>query len=170
MKKLTILLVAFLAVGCSGSAQKESSTKFFSNDPVIEHRVDSVLKLMTLAEKIGQLNQLTGDGEVTGPVTLAVSYQDAIKRGEVGSMLNVNGAAYTRKIQKIAVEESRLGIPLIFGYDVIHGYKTIFPVPLGEAASFDLEAIEQSARVAAIEAAAAGQHWNLGLSAYHDDG
>jgi beta-glucosidase len=161
MKKLTILLVAFLAVGCSGSAQKESSTKFFSSDPVIEHRVDSVLKLMTLAEKIGQLNQLTGDGEVTGPVTLAVSYQDAIKRGEVGSMLNVNGAAYTRKIQKIAVEESRLGIPLIFGYDVIHGYKTIFPVPLGEAASFDLEAIEQSARVAAIEAAAAGQHWTF---------
>lgn len=161
MKKLTILLVAFLAVGCSGSAQKESSTKFFSSDPVIEHRVDSVLKLMTLAEKIGQLNQLTGDGEVTGPITLAVSYQDAIKRGEVGSMLNVNGAAYTRKIQKIAVEESRLGIPLIFGYDVIHGYKTIFPVPLGEAASFDLEAIEQSARVAAIEAAAAGQHWTF---------
>lgn len=161
MKKLTILLVAFLAVGCSGSAQKEYSTKFFSSDPVIEHRVDSVLKLMTLAEKIGQLNQLTGDGEVTGPVTLAVSYQDAIKRGEVGSMLNVNGAAYTQKIQKIAVEESRLGIPLIFGYDVIHGYKTIFPVPLGEAASFDLEAIEQSARVAAIEAAAAGQHWTF---------
>lgn len=161
MNRLTILLVAFLAVGCSVSAQKEPSTKFFSNDPVIEHRVDSVLKIMTLAEKIGQLNQLTGDGEVTGPVTLAVSYQDAIKRGEVGSMLNVNGAAYTRKIQKIAVEESRLGIPLIFGYDVIHGYKTIFPVPLGEAASFDLEAIEQSARVAAIEAAAAGQHWTF---------
>ena len=76
-------------------------------------------------------------------------------------MLNVNGAAYTYKVQKIAVEESRLGIPLIFGYDVIHGYKTIFPIPLGEAACWDLDAIEKSARIAAIEAAAAGQHWTF---------
>lgn len=123
--------------------------------------VDSVLSLMTLEEKIGQLAQLSGNGEVTGPVTLNNEYQDAIRKGEVGSMLNINSASYTRKIQKIAVEETRLGIPLIFGYDVIHGYKTIFPVPLGESASWDLEAIEKSARIAAVEASAAGQHWTF---------
>ncbi len=127
----------------------------------IPQKVDSVMSRMTLEEKIGQLNQLTGDGEVTGPVTLNNSYQDQIRQGMVGSMLNVNGAEYTRKIQKIAVEESRLGIPLIFGYDVIHGYKTIFPVPLGESASWDLEAIEKASRIAAREATAAGQHWTF---------
>ena len=127
----------------------------------IPQKVDSVMNRMTLEEKIGQLNQLTGDGEVTGPVTLNNSYQDQIRQGMVGSMLNVNGAEYTRKIQKIAVEESRLGIPLIFGYDVIHGYKTIFPVPLGESASWDLEAIEKASRIAAREATAAGQHWTF---------
>lgn len=127
----------------------------------ISQKVDSVMNRMTLEEKIGQLNQLTGDGEVTGPVTLNSSYQEQIRKGMVGSMLNVNGAEYTRKIQKIAVEESRLGIPLIFGYDVIHGYKTIFPVPLGESASWDLEAIEKASRIAAREATAAGQHWTF---------
>jgi len=127
----------------------------------IAKKVDSVMNRMTLEEKIGQLNQLTGDGEVTGPVTLNSSYQEQIRKGLVGSMLNVNGAEYTRKIQKIAVEESRLGIPLIFGYDVIHGYKTIFPVPLGESASWDLEAIEKASRIAALEATAAGQHWTF---------
>ncbi|SDC62184.1 glycoside hydrolase family 3 N-terminal domain-containing protein [Williamwhitmania taraxaci] len=162
MNKPTILLIVLLLmVGCSGAAQNGAPKRFFSNNTATEHKIDSLLKLMTLDEKIGQLNQLTGDGEVTGPITLAVSYQDAIRKGQVGSMLNVNGAAYTLKIQKIAVEESRLGIPLIFGYDVIHGYKTIFPVPLGDAASFDLESIEKGARVAAIEAAASGQHWTF---------
>lgn len=156
-----ILCTVLLAAGCSGGFHKNSTQHIFSSDKIIEHKVDSVLKLMTLEEKIGQMNQLTGDGEVTGPITLAASYQEAIKKGQVGSMLNINGAAYTRKIQKIAVEQSRLGIPLIFGYDVIHGYKTIFPIPLGEAASFDLQSIEQSARVAAIEAAASGQHWTF---------
>ena len=161
MNKLTILCASMLMASCSGGSQQQSPKRFLSSDKVIEHKVDSVLKLMTLEEKIGQMNQLTGDGEVTGPITLAASYQEAIKKGQVGSMLNINGAAYTRKIQKIAVEQSRLGIPLIFGYDVIHGYKTIFPIPLGEAASFDLQSIEQSARVAAIEAAASGQHWTF---------
>jgi beta-glucosidase len=130
-------------------------------DAPFKKDVDSVLSLMTLEEKIGQLAQLSGNGEVTGPVTLNNEYQDAIRKGQVGSMLNINSASYTRKIQKIAVEETRLGIPLIFGYDVIHGYKTIFPVPLGESASWDLEAIEKSARIAAVEASAAGQHWTF---------
>jgi len=144
----------FLLAGFSVPAQS-------GGDDNISSKVDSVMNLMTLEEKIGQLNQLTGDGEVTGPVTLNQDYQQQIRQGMVGSMLNVNGAEYTRKIQKIAVEESRLGIPLIFGYDVIHGYKTIFPVPLGESASWNLKAIEKAARIAAEEATAAGQHWTF---------
>lgn len=159
MKKAPLFLfyITFLSLPLIAQINE---TGLRENAP-FKKEVDSVLSLMTLEEKIGQLAQLSGDGEVTGPVTLNNSYQDAIRKGEVGSMLNTNSASYTRKIQKIAVEESRLGIPLIFGYDVIHGYKTIFPVPLGESASWDLEAIEKSARVAAIEAAAAGQHWTF---------
>src|SRR6056297_882175 len=153
LKAICYVLIAMLA----GSRVLAQS----GMDENIPEKVDSVLNRMTLEEKIGQLNQLTGDGEVTGPVTLNNSYQAQIRQGMVGSMLNVNGAEYTRKIQKIAVEESRLGIPLIFGYDVIHGYKTIFPVPLGESASWDLEAIEQASRIAAREATAAGQHWTF---------
>lgn len=160
--KLIIAVVTLAAWSCSGNkTTMDHSGGKLSIDPTIERKVDSVLKLMTIDEKIGQLNQLTGNGETTGPITFATEYQDAIRKGEVGSMLNVNGAAYTYKVQKIAVEESRLGIPLIFGYDVIHGYKTIFPIPLGEAACWDLDAIEKSARIAAIEAAAAGQHWTF---------
>ena len=153
LRTICCLLIVMLA-GSSVLAQDNMSED-------IPRKVDSVMNLMTLEEKIGQLNQLTGDGEVTGPVTLNNSYQDQIRQGMVGSMLNVNGAEYTRKIQKIAVEESRLGIPLIFGYDVIHGYKTIFPVPLGESASWDLDAIEKASRIAAREATAAGQHWTF---------
>jgi beta-glucosidase len=155
MNKLVIIFITlFLFSGLLAVSQQHT-------DGEIERKVDSVMNRMTLEEKIGQLNQLTGDGEVTGPVTLNQDYQEQIRKGQVGSMLNVNGAEYTRKIQKIAVEETRLGIPLIFGYDVIHGYKTIFPVPLGESASWDLEVIEKAARVAAVEATAAGQHWTF---------
>lgn len=152
-----------LALGsCSGNktAVNHSGDKL-TIDPVIGHKIDSVLKLMTIDEKIGQLNQLTGNGETTGPITLAAEYQETIRKGQVGSLLNVNGTAYTRNVQRIAVEDSRLGIPLIFGYNVTHGYKTIFPIPLGEAASWYLDAIEKSARIAAIEASAAGQQWTF---------
>ncbi|UCG28396.1 MAG: glycosyl hydrolase, partial [Bacteroidales bacterium] len=115
----------------------------------IDRKVDSVLSLMTLEEKVGQLMQYTGFGEFTGPVSEDHNYLENLKKGMVGSMINVNGVEYTRTLQKIAVEETRLGIPLIFGYDVIHGYKTIFPIPLGETASWDLELIQTSASVAA---------------------
>jgi beta-glucosidase len=152
-RSICFALIVLLA-GTKVMAQQQTSDEIAS-------RVDSVMNLMTLEEKIGQLNQVTGNGEVTGPVTLNQDYQELIREGMVGSMLNVNGAEYTRKIQKIAVEETRLGIPLIFGYDVIHGYKTIFPVPLGESASWDMEAIEKASRIAAQEATAAGQHWTF---------
>lgn len=163
LKKILPIVGVVLVAGCTNKPVEmaDGSTSKFPINPKVEVRVDSVLRLMTLDEKIGQLNQLTGNGETTGPIMFPGEYQDAIRKGMAGSMLNVNGAGYTYKVQKIAVEESRLGIPIIFGYDVIHGYKTIFPVPIGEAACWDMEAIEKSARIAAIEASAAGQHWTF---------
>lgn len=111
------------------------------------------------------MNQYNGFWDVTGPIPKEGNAQekyDHLKKGWVGSMLNVRGVKNVRTVQKIVVEESRLGIPLIIGFDVIHGYKTLSPIPLAEAASWDLEAIEKSARMAAIEAAAAGINWTFG--------
>jgi beta-glucosidase len=133
-------------------------------DPATEARIDELLERMTLEEKVGQMNQYASFFDLTGPPPLGRSERERYEQiggGLVGSMLNVVGAEATRRVQELAVETSRLGIPLLFGYDVIHGYRTIFPVPLGEAASWDLEAIEASARVAATEAAAAGVHWTF---------
>jgi beta-glucosidase len=126
----------------------------------IPQKVDSVLRLMTLEEKIGQMNQYNGDWAATGPITREGDKQDQIRKGMVGSMLNIMGIEHTRELQEIAMS-SRRKIPLLFGQDVIHGYRTIFPIPLGEAASWDLDAIESSARIAATEAAAAGIHWTF---------
>lgn len=124
-------------------------------------RVDSVLRLMTLEEKIGQLNQYTGDwGDATGPITKDGDKQNQIRKGQLGSLLNVKGVKYTRQLQELA-KQSRLKIPLLFGQDVIHGYRTTFPIPLAEAASWDMKAIELSARIAATEAAASGIHWTF---------
>lgn len=120
--------------------------------------VEALLAKMTLEEKLGQLNQPRGRWGETGP-QVQEGGEDDIRAGRIGSYLGVHGAAYTRRMQKIAVEESRLGVPLLFAHDVIHGFRTIFPVPLGEAASFDEAAIENAARIAAIEATAAGLHW-----------
>ena len=122
--------------------------------------VDSILARLTLEEKLGQLNQVSGLGNPTGPGGTPASYEQ-IRRGEIGSFLNVVGADTTRKIQRIAVEESRVHIPLLFALDVIHGYRTTFPVPLAEAASWNPAAAERSARVAATEAAANGLHWTF---------
>ncbi|WP_407430660.1 beta-glucosidase BglX [Arcticibacter sp.] len=132
----------------------------YAQDRKIDRRVDSLMKLMTLEEKVGQLNQYSGR-EVTGPVSEKKTdvLQD-IRTGRVGSMLNVRGVKDTREIQKVALE-SRLKIPLLFSLDVIHGYKTVFPIPLGEAASWDLNAMRLSAQIAAKEAAAAGIHWTF---------
>jgi len=132
----------------------------YTQKKTIPQRVDSVLRLMTLEEKIGQMNQYNGDWEATGPITNEGDKQDQIRKGMVGSMLNVTGVGHTRQLQEMALQ-SRLKIPLLFGQDIIHGYRTTFPIPLGEAASWDLEAIANSARVAAREAAAAGVHWTF---------
>jgi beta-glucosidase len=136
----------------------------YAQDKNIEKKVDELLKKMTLEEKIGQMNQYNGFWDATGPVPEGSNnkkkYED-IKAGRVGSMLNVNDVKSIRNIQKLAVENSRLGIPIIFGLDVIHGLKTASPIPLAEAASWDLEAIEKSARNAAIEASAIGLNWTF---------
>ena len=126
----------------------------------IDQKVDSVLQLMTLDEKIGQMNQYNGDWDATGPITKDGDKQGQIVKGMLGSMLNVTGVDHTRTLQELAMQ-SRLKIPLLFGQDIIHGYRTIFPIPLAEACSWDTAAIALSARVAATEAAAAGVHWTF---------
>ncbi|QIX60062.1 glycosyl hydrolase [Hymenobacter sp. BT18] len=136
-----------------------STTPLLAQRKTLEQKVDSVLQLMTLEEKAGQLNQYTGDA-VTGPAVNDPTKLEQIRSGRVGSMLNIRGAQRTRELQAEALK-SRLKIPLLFGLDVIHGYQTTFPIPLGEAASWDMTAIRQSAHIAAVEAAAAGQHWTF---------
>ena len=135
-----------------------SSLICFSQQKTIDKKVDALLNKMTIEEKIGQLNQYSGDNGATGPITINTNKQSEIKQGILGSMLNVLGTKYTRQYQELAMH-SRLKIPLLFGQDVIHGYKTTFPIPLAEAASWDLPAIELSARIAATEASASGIHW-----------
>src|SRR5665647_269829 len=126
----------------------------------INQKVDSVLRLMTLREKIGQMNQYNDDWTATGPVTIDKDKANQIRNGEVGSLLNCMGTARTKSWQMIAMQ-SRLKIPLLFGQDVIHGYKTTFPIPLAEASSWDLDAIQLSARIAATEASASGINWTF---------
>jgi beta-glucosidase len=125
-----------------------------------EARADSVMHLMTLDEKIGQLNQYTSDKRATGKITPEGDKATQIRQGKVGSMMNVIGAEEARTYQELAMQ-SRLRIPLIFGQDVIHGFRTTFPVPLGETATWDLALMEKSSRIAATEAAAYGIHWTF---------
>lgn len=136
------------------------STNIFSQNLTIEKKVNELLKKMTLEEKIGQLNQYNDDNTATGPPTIDNNKADQIKKGQVGSLLNCLGVERTRSWQELAMQ-SRLKIPLLFGQDVIHGYKTTFPIPLAESCSWDLEVMEQSARIAAIEASASGIHWTF---------
>ena len=136
------------------------STMCLAQNKSLSQKADSVLKLMTLEEKVGQLNQYNDDNQATGPVTIDNNKVDQIKNGQVGSLLNTIGSERTKSWQKLAMQ-SRLKIPLLFGQDVIHGFKTTFPIPLAEAASWDLPAIQMSARVAATEASASGIHWTF---------
>ena len=160
MKKYCIIFLIILTLnGC------QTNTNISNNrTDIINKKVDSLLGIMTLDEKIGQMNQYNGFWDVTGP---APKNGDAkfkfnnLKKGLVGSMLNVRGVEEITALQKIAIEETRLGIPLIIGNDVIHGYKTLSPIPLAEAASWDLKEIENSARIAALEASAAGTNWTF---------
>ena len=156
------LKLSLIALFFSSSAHISDLKPSFSNHGV-EQKVDSVLALMRLNEKIGQLVQYSGGWDATGPTSSQGDQHklEKLKRGEVGSMLNVTSVATIRETQKIIMDHSRLKIPLIFAYDVIHGYKTIFPIPLGESASWDLELMQKSAEIAARESAASGLHWTF---------
>ena len=155
-RSLSLLIIVFFAVACKNDNKNYDVS-------ARDQFIDSLMVQMTLREKIGQMNQYSVGAEMTGP-NAATDHAERYQRfvnGEVGSVLNTLGAKDTRKLQQLVVENSRLGIPLIFAYDVIHGYKTIFPIPLAESASWDLEAIKLSARVAAKEASAAGIQWTF---------
>lgn len=149
---MALCLFLLLFAGSVWSAAKEDRT---------EQRVDSVLRLMTLSEKIGQMNQVSSKEDPTGQLTECSNEEELIRSGQVGSMLNVVGVERTRHLQEIAVNDTRLHIPLIFALDVVHGYKTISPVPLAESCSWDMDLIEKSARVAAEEATASGIQWTF---------
>ena len=146
----TIFYTGLLALTLMACSQPSGSGK----DSLVERQVEELLGKMTLSEKIGQMNQLSPFGsmdEIAGQV----------RKGEIGSLLNVTDPEKVNEIQKVAVEESRLGIPLLISRDVIHGYKTIFPIPLGQAATFNPQIVQDGARVAAIEASADGIRWTF---------
>ncbi len=160
-KKLTricLFLLALAVFGCHNEIKKGGNT--VSKESPFDTKVDSLMHLMTLQEKIGQTVMYSGGWSVTGP-TVSSNNKKFIKEGNIGAMLNVYSVKGTRDLQKMAVEETRLGIPLLFGYDVIHGFRTIFPINLGLAASWDLEDIEKGSRIAAEEASAEGIHWTF---------
>ncbi len=171
MKSKTLYILFFFSVLQLFSCKEKETDLLAFNSEVLksetlstDQKVSMLLDQMTLEEKIGQMNQYNGFWDFTGPEPKggeAAQKMDNLKKGWVGSMLNVTGVKDVRAVQKIAVEESRLGIPLIIGFDVIHGYKTISPIPIAEAASWDLEAIKNSAQVAALEASAAGINWTF---------
>ncbi|HRF41207.1 MAG TPA: glycoside hydrolase family 3 N-terminal domain-containing protein, partial [Saprospiraceae bacterium] len=157
-------VIAMIIAACSPKVSPPAAPDVPAKEDPIEAKVEALLRKMTLEEKIGQMNQYSGFWEATGPAPKGGNQErqyDQLRNGLVGSMLNVNGAAATREVQKIVMENSRLKIPLLIGYDVIHGYKTMFPIPLGETASWDLNLMEQTARIAATEAAAGGVHWTF---------
>jgi beta-glucosidase len=149
---ILFLISFFLFSGCKNEP-KTTTGRY-------ESKADSIIRLMTLEEKIGQLSLFTSDWSSTGP-TMRKDYVDLIKQGKAGSVFNAYTVDYVMSLQKIAMEETRLHIPLLFGYDIIHGHRTIFPIPLGQAASWDIEAIEKSERIAATEATAEGLNWTF---------
>lgn len=152
IKNSSALLIAALMGIASLQAQKSPQD--------IDRFIDALMKKMTVEEKIGQLN-LPVTGEITTGQAKSSDVAKQIEQGQVGGLFNLKGVSKIRDVQKLAVENSRLGIPLLFGMDVIHGYETIFPIPLGLSCTWDMEAIEKSARIAAVEASADGISWTF---------
>lgn len=161
LRALAVALSASLLTATAGLAVADTP-KVASKTGIRDEAafIEALLGKMTLEEKLGQLNQPPGPDNRTGPQAEAGGL-DQVRRSEVGSFLGLHGAARTCQYQKVAIEESRLGIPLLFGGDVIHGFRTIFPQSIGEAATFDPAAVEKSARIAAVEATAHGLHWTF---------
>jgi beta-glucosidase len=158
-RHLIALMTIFGLFGCKPNMEIKNT----SLQKKIAQKVDSVLGLMHLEEKIGQMVQYEAGWDLTGPPSSesAQNKIDQIKKGLVGSVLNVVSVKEVREAQKLVMENSRLKIPMIFAFDVIHGLKTMFPIPLGESASWDLELIEKTASIAAKEAAAASLNWTF---------
>ncbi len=155
MKRIvSVLLVALLLTSFSQLKGQQS------NDAKMKSFVDALMKKMTLEEKIGQLN-LPGSGDIVTGQAQSSDIAKKIKEGKVGGLFNIKSVAKIRDVQKVAVEQSRLKIPLIFGMDVIHGYETVFPIPLGLSCSWDMKLVENSARIAAVEASADGINWTF---------
>ena len=155
MVKVKLLFVIFLA--CMGGVISMQAQK---KDPKMDKFINDLMGKMTLEEKIGQLN-LPSSGDITTGQAKSSNIAEKIKQGQVGGLFNIKGVEKIREVQRVAMEESRLKIPLIFGMDVIHGYETVFPIPLGLSCSWDMAAIEQSARIAAVEASADGICWTF---------
>jgi beta-glucosidase len=155
MKRLVIILTCLIIVLVQYSCKQVKDT---TSDQKMVAFVDDLLKKMTLDEKIGQLSLFTSDWSTTGP-SMRNDYVDLIKQGKAGSVFNAYTVDFVRELQRVAVEETRLHIPLIFGYDVIHGHRTIFPIPLGQASTWDTAMIEKAERIAAVEATAEGLNW-----------
>jgi len=160
MNRIKYLLLSLSLLVIFGCQNTKKSNQTSSDNNTFDVQIKALMSKMTLEEKIGQLNMLSGDWSVTGP-SIRSNFAKEIKEGKVGAMLNSYTVSYTRKLMKMAVDSTRLGIPLLFGYDVIHGMRTIFPIPLGESSSWDLKLMEQSARIAAIEASAEGIQWTF---------
>lgn len=156
MRVFRILVVCSLLL--SVVAAQSPAPPAWGNDPQVESKIDALLKQMTLDEKVGQLVTYSA-GAPTGPGTGRSDYKEMTAAGRLGSLFNLTGASETNAMQKIAIEKSRLHIPLLFGLDVIHGYRTEFPVPLGMSATWDPALVEQAAHVAAKEAGADGVRW-----------
>ena len=156
---MRILRVIFCCLVLAGAmAAQTASPISWASDPQVEAKIDSLLKQMTLEEKVGQLVTYS-QGIPTGPGTSRSDYKELVAKGQLGSLFNLTGASETNAMQKIAMEKSRLHIPLLFGLDVIHGFRTEFPVPLALSATWDPALVEQTARVAAKESSHAGVRW-----------
>ena len=151
--RLVLVLVGLMTAACLYAQPSVADSKMNSF-------IDDLMSRMTLEEKIGQLNLLSAGFDVTGP-QLSRDANAEIRQGQVGGVFNTYTPVAVRKLQMQALKESRMGIPLLFGYDVIHGHKTIFPMPLGLSCTWNMDLIERSARIAATEASADGVNWTF---------
>lgn len=154
MRTLILIPICLIILeGCKDLSKDKAKEPF-------DDRIDSLLSIMTVEEKAGQLTLYTSGWTVTGPA-LKEDYLKEVRAGRAGNLFNAHTVAYAKELQRIAIEETRLGIPLLFGLDVIHGYKTTYPIPLAEACSWDMDLIEKTARLSAKEATSAGINWTF---------
>lgn len=151
VQRITIVFLIFFSSAVAAQAPQDAKMKPF---------IDALMKKMTLEEKLGQLNLPAAGDIVTGQAGNA-NIAKKIEQGKVGGLFNIKSVAKIKEVQKLAVEKSRLKIPLLFGMDVIHGYETVFPIPLALSCTWDMNLVEQSARIAATEASADGINWAL---------